>query len=63
MDGTKTDSLLHAGNSLGKARSVFERAIKHRPRSRLNHLATNTGAEPVATVAAGRATAEEISVT
>ena len=30
-DGTKVDSLLYAGNSLGKARSVFER-VKHRPR-------------------------------
>jgi hypothetical protein len=34
-DGTKVDSLLYAGNSLGRARSVFERAIKHRPRIRL----------------------------
>ena len=31
-DGTKVDSLLYAGNSLGRARSVFEQAIKHRPR-------------------------------
>jgi hypothetical protein len=29
------DGLLYAGNSLEKARSVFERAIKHRPRIRL----------------------------
>jgi len=31
-DGTKVDidSLLYAGNSLGRARSVFESAIKHR---------------------------------
>jgi hypothetical protein len=35
LDGTKVDSLLYAGNSLGTARSVFERAIKHRPRIRL----------------------------
>jgi hypothetical protein len=34
-DGTKVDRLLYAGNSLGRARSVFERAIKHRPRIRL----------------------------
>jgi hypothetical protein len=34
-DGTKVDSLLYAGNSLGRARSVFERAVKHRPRIRL----------------------------
>jgi hypothetical protein len=34
-DGTKVDSLLYGGNSLGRARSVFERAIKHRPRIRL----------------------------
>ena len=31
-DGTKVDSLLYAGNSLGRARLVFEQAIKHRPR-------------------------------
>jgi hypothetical protein len=34
-DGTKIDSLLYAGNSLGRTRSIFERAIKHRPRIRL----------------------------
>src|SRR5215813_5730186 len=34
-DGTKVDSLLYAGNSLGRARSIFEHAIKHRPRIRL----------------------------
>ena len=34
-DRTKVDSLLYAGNSLGRARSVFEAAIKHRPRIRL----------------------------
>jgi hypothetical protein len=34
-DGTKVDSLLYAGNSLGRARSVFESAVKHRPRIRL----------------------------
>jgi len=34
-DWMKVDSLLYAGNSLGKARSVFERAIRHRPRIRL----------------------------
>jgi thiamine monophosphate kinase len=26
-DGTKVDSLLYAGNSLGRARAVFERSI------------------------------------
>jgi hypothetical protein len=30
--GTKIDSLLYAGNNLGRARSVFERAIEHWPR-------------------------------
>ena len=35
-DGMKVDSLLYAGNSLEKARSVFERTIKHQPRIRLN---------------------------
>jgi hypothetical protein len=34
-DGTKVDSLLYAGNSLGRARVEFEHAIKHRPRIRL----------------------------
>jgi hypothetical protein len=34
-DGTKVDSLLYAGNSLGRARAVFEGAIQHRPRIRL----------------------------
>jgi hypothetical protein len=34
-DGTKVDSLLYAGNNLDKARRIFERAIKHRPRIRL----------------------------
>ena len=29
------DSQLYAGNRLGSARSVFENAIKHRPRIRL----------------------------
>jgi hypothetical protein len=34
-DGTKVDRLLYAGNSLSRARSLFDRAIKHRPRIRL----------------------------
>jgi hypothetical protein len=34
-DGSKVDRMLYAGNSLGRARSAFERAIKHRPRIRL----------------------------
>jgi hypothetical protein len=34
-DSTTVDSLLYAGNSLGRARSVFEHAIKHRPRIRV----------------------------
>ena len=34
-DGMKVDSLLYAGNSLDKARDVFAKAIKHRPRIRL----------------------------
>ena len=34
-DDTKVDSLLYAGNSLDKARDVFAKAIKHRPRIRL----------------------------
>jgi thiamine monophosphate kinase len=34
-DVTKVDSLLYAGNSLGRARAVFESATKHRPRIKL----------------------------
>jgi hypothetical protein len=34
-DGTKVDRMLYAGNDLGRAQSVFEAAIKHRPRIRL----------------------------
>jgi hypothetical protein len=34
-DGTKVDTLLYAGNNLDKARDVFAKAIKHRPRVRL----------------------------
>jgi hypothetical protein len=34
-DGMKVDSLLYAGNYIDKARDVFAKAIKHRPRIRL----------------------------
>jgi len=34
-DGTRVDRLLYTGNSLEKARSVFDRAIRHWPRIRL----------------------------
>jgi hypothetical protein len=34
-DGTKVDRMLYAGNSLAKAREIFEQSIKHRPRIRL----------------------------
>jgi hypothetical protein len=34
-DGAKVDRMLYAGNNLDKARDVFARAIKHRPRIRL----------------------------
>jgi hypothetical protein len=34
-DGMKVDSLLYAGNNLDKARDIFAKAIKHRPRIRL----------------------------
>jgi hypothetical protein len=34
-DRTKVDRLLYAGNSLGRARSIFQQAIKHRPQIRL----------------------------
>ena len=34
-DGTKVDSLLYAGNDLGRAQGIFTNAIKRRPRIRL----------------------------
>ena len=34
-DGMKVDGLLYAGNNLDKAREIFAKAIKHRPRIRL----------------------------
>ncbi len=34
-DGTRIDSLLYAGDNLEKARSLFAKAIKHRPKIRL----------------------------
>ena len=34
-DSTKVDSLLYAGNNLDKAREVFAKAIKRRPRIKL----------------------------
>jgi hypothetical protein len=33
-DGMKVEDLLYAGNNLDKARSIFERTVKHRPRIR-----------------------------
>jgi hypothetical protein len=35
QDGMKVDSLLYAGNNLDKAREIFTKAIKHRPRIRI----------------------------
>jgi len=35
QDGMEVDSLLYAGNNLDKAREIFAKAIKHRPRIRL----------------------------
>ena len=34
-DGTKIDSLVYAGNNLDRARDLFAKAIKHRPKIRL----------------------------
>ena len=34
-DDMKVDSLLYAGNNLDKARDIFAKSIKHRPRIRL----------------------------
>ncbi len=34
-DGAKVERMLYAGNNLEKARDIFAKAIKHRPRIRL----------------------------
>ena len=34
-DGTKVDTLLWAGSNLSKAQSIFDAAVKHRPRIHL----------------------------
>jgi hypothetical protein len=34
-DGLRVDLMLYAGNNLDKARRIFERTHKHRPRTRL----------------------------
>ncbi len=34
-DGAKVERMLYAGNNLDKARQIFAKAIKHRPRIRL----------------------------
>jgi hypothetical protein len=34
-DGLRVELMLYAGNNLDKARRIFERTIKHRPRIRL----------------------------
>jgi hypothetical protein len=34
-DGLRVELMLYAGNSLDKARRIFERTTKHRPRVRL----------------------------
>ena len=36
MDGLRVDSLLYAGNNLGKARDVFRKALDSRPPIRLS---------------------------
>ena len=35
QDGMKVDSLLYAGNNLGKAQEIFANAIEHRPPIRI----------------------------
>ena len=57
-DGTKVDSLLYAGNTLGRARSVFEHAIKHRPRIRLTIRQQIRGVRSVAAIATQNAMTE-----
>jgi hypothetical protein len=34
-NGARLDDLLYAGNNLDKARDIFAKAVKHRPRIRL----------------------------
>ena len=50
-DGTKVDSLLYAGNSLGRARSVFESADQASAADQTDNPATNTDVRSVATTA------------
>jgi hypothetical protein len=34
-DGSKVDRMLYAGNNLEKAKDIFAKAVKHRPRIKL----------------------------
>jgi hypothetical protein len=43
-DGTKVDSLLYAGNSLGRARSIFEAAISGGRVDQTDHSAAGASA-------------------
>ncbi len=44
--------MLYAGNNLEKARDIFAKAIKHRPRIKIDNPAEDAGAAEVAATAA-----------
>jgi hypothetical protein len=48
-DGQRVARLLFAGNSLDRARAIFQAEIRRRPRDRYTHPATRAGARKVAT--------------
>ena len=47
-DGTKVDSLLYAGNGLGRARSIFECAIKTPPTDQIDQAPADARVRSVA---------------
>jgi hypothetical protein len=48
QDGLRVMLLLYAGNNLDKARRIFERTHKHRPRTRLDDPPAHAGVRRVA---------------
>ena len=48
-DGLRVEFMLYAGNNLDKARLIFERNSKHRPRTRLDDPPAHAGVGRVAT--------------
>jgi hypothetical protein len=50
-DGLRVEQMLYAGNNLDKARRIFERTVKQRPRNPADHPPAHAG---IRRVAAGR---------